>query len=258
MKPKYKSAKLFFSLPQVPVFSQELFSCNGFYSYKTELPKSHNKAFIYLHGRLKQLFEFCLTICIILFFSPFFVLLPLWIKCLDPRGPIFYWQKRIGYEGKAVSILKFRTMYMQAPEKLQELLNSCADLQQQWDHYGKLCNDPRILPKMHWIRKFSLDELPQLFQVLTGKIKLIGPRAFEYEHYKFLSLDPHKAVKLKLITQLCQPGLTGLWQVQGRNRLTIDERLNLDIHYCLTACIQNDLKIALKTVFAMLNSDGAY
>lgn len=141
---------------------------------------------------------------------------------------------------------------MDAEARLALLLNQNPHLKKEWMQYQKLKNDPRILPIGKFLRKTSLDELPQFFNVLLGDLSVVGPRPF-YEHQvkQYLGDKVEKFLSVK-------PGITGLWQVSGRNLLTFTERLILEESYIDNASLLNDFQIVLKTLPAVLSSKGAY
>ncbi len=200
---------------------------------------------------LKRSFDLIFSIGCLVAFSPLFLCIALLIK-LSSKGPVFYTSSRIGLSHKPISCLKFRTMYMDAEARLSLLLHQNPHLKKEWMQYQKLKNDPRILPIGKFLRKTSLDELPQFFNVLLGDLSIVGPRPF-YEHQvkEYLGNKAEKFLSVK-------PGITGLWQVSGRNLLTFTERLILEESYIDNASLLKDLKIILKTLPAILSSKGAY
>ena len=164
---------------------------------------------------------------------------------LDSRGPAFFVQERTGRGGRRFRMLKLRTMHREA-EKLKE---KYAHLNQLRFPDFKIANDPRITRVGRFLRKTSLDELPQLFNVLRGDMSLVGPRptSFSAETYRLW----HTA-RLEV-----QPGLTGLWQISGRNELDFDDRLRLDIAYIRNRSLKLDVEILLRTVSAVVSGRGA-
>jgi exopolysaccharide biosynthesis polyprenyl glycosylphosphotransferase len=190
--------------------------------------------------------------------SPVFLLLALVIK-LTSEGPVFFRQKRIGQHGKAFTFLKFRSMHANNSsqihqEYVKKLIAGEDGLKQSNGNRGafKLTNDPRITPVGRFIRRTSLDELPQFFNVLKGEMSLVGPRPpvpYEYEAYDIW--HRHRMMEVK-------PGITGLWQVTGRSRTTFDEMVRLDLKYASSWSILMDLKILSQTPAAVLSGKGAY
>ncbi|XGB39699.1 MAG: undecaprenyl-phosphate galactose phosphotransferase WbaP [Cyanobacteria bacterium LVE1205-1] len=170
---------------------------------------------------------------------------------IDSPGIIFYGHTRLGKNGKPFKAWKFRTMYSNADEILQNHLKTCPQDQIQWANNHKLKVDPRITPVGKFLRRTSLDELPQLWNVLRGEMSLVGPRPIvdrEVAHY---------AEKIRLYTRVL-PGITGLWQVSGRSNTTYEERVALDAYYVRNWSVWLDVYILLKTIWVVLQGDGAY
>jgi len=169
---------------------------------------------------------------------------------LSGRGPIFYRAKRLGKNGKPITVLKFRTMYPDADRKLQELLDSEPLLKAEWEKNFKLDNDPRITPIGRFLRKTSLDELPQFWNVLKGEMALIGPRPIVPEEVEYYGRD------YKIFTTV-KPGITGLWQVSGRSNIDYAERVALDVFYINNWSIWMDYYIFVATFNAVILRRGA-
>ena len=199
--------------------------------------------------RIKRIIDYLLTLPSLIAALPLLGLLAAWIK-LDSSGPVFFKHLRVTKNGRQINIYKFRTMVDGAQEELHELLQSSHELQEEWTKYGKLENDPRITRAGKWLRKTSLDELPQLINVLQGKITLVGPRPIIQDELK------HYGESAELFDKVL-PGLTGLWQVSGRNELTYEERVRLDNYYANNWSVWLDLYILAKTVYAVLFRNGA-
>ena len=176
------------------------------------------------------------------------------IKLTD-RGSVFFIQERPGLNGKKIRILKFRTMYPDNKKILQEYLQKNPKAKKEWELYRKLKSyDPRVTPIGRFLRKYSLDELPQFFNVLKGDMSVVGPRPYimkEFEEYKI----PENVVK-KLLS--VKPGITGLWQVEGRNDCTFKDRIELDLKYIENVSFSADIKIIIKTVISIFTGKGAY
>jgi lipopolysaccharide/colanic/teichoic acid biosynthesis glycosyltransferase len=187
-------------------------------------------------------------------FLPAFAIIALLVK-LTSKGPVLFCQKRVGQYGREFNFFKFRTMYVDNDSEIHreyvtKLIAGGADLGQGKGVY-KLVNDPRVTTLGRFLRKTSLDELPQFVNVLKNDMSLVGPRPplpYEYERYKVW----HKRRVLEL-----KPGLTGLWQVKGRSRTTFDEMVRMDIKYASTSSLWVDLKILLQTPAAMFSGRGA-
>ncbi len=169
---------------------------------------------------------------------------------VNDKGPIFYTQNRIGKNGKEFKMYKFRSMVVGADEILEEYLENNAEAREEYRINKKLKNDPRITRVGNFIRKTSLDEFPQFINVLKGEMSLVGPRPY-------LPKETEDMGKyLDYITPV-KPGITGFWQISGRNELTFQERLELDKEYFKRKSITMDLKILFKTVLKVFNKEGA-
>jgi len=179
-------------------------------------------------------------------FSPLFLILPLIIK-IDSKGPVFYRRKVIGKNGKPFSAFKFRTMVLNAEQILQE----DQDLNAKFLLRFKLKNDPRITRLGYFLRKYSLDEVPQLFNVLSGQMSLVGPRIMTEIELKEYGKRRNKVLAIK-------PGLSGLWQVSGRQEVPFERRRALDIFYVDNPSLTKDMIIIFKTIRVMLRAKGAY
>jgi len=181
---------------------------------------------------------------------PLFVFIALLIR-LDSPGPIFYRQKRIGQNGQAFKAWKFRSMVQNADMVLKDYLEQHPELREDWEQNQKLRNDPRVTRIGRFLRQTSLDELPQLWNILRGEMSLVGPRPIiteEIERY---------GDKYSLYTKVT-PGLTGLWQVSGRNNLPYEERVNLDAYYVRNWSVWLDVYILIRTLWVVLSGEGAY
>ncbi len=178
----------------------------------------------------------------------FFILIR---KIREDGGPAFYSQKRIGKNGKEFSCWKFRSMIVNAENVLKDYLAANPGARAEWDREFKLKDDPRITPVGHFLRRSSLDEIPQLWNVLRGDMSLVGPRPIVEgeKHYYGDKLVDYQSVK---------PGITGLWQVSGRNDISYEQRVALDSWYVENWSIWNDIVIILKTILVVLYRKGAY
>lgn len=198
---------------------------------------------------LKRVFDVCVAAVAIVLLSPLILLFAILVKVQD-GGNAFFAHSRYGLNGKTFKCYKLRSMAVDAAEKLDKLLAEDAELRQEWRTSQKLKNDPRITPLGKFLRKSSIDELPQLWNVLRGDMSIVGPRPIvkneiqKYgDSYRF-----YTAVR---------PGLTGLWQVEGRTETTYQERVDMDVRYVQTRSFWNDVWIVLKTIPAVLASRGA-
>ena len=181
---------------------------------------------------------------------PFIALVMLWIK-LDSPGPVFYRQRRIGQGGKPFYAWKFRSMVQDADAVLDRHLRTDAALRDEWEHDHKLRNDPRITRAGRFLRRASLDELPQLWNILIGEMSLVGPRPIvEAEISKY-------GPRFDLYTKV-KGGLTGLWQVSGRNDTSYEERVEFDTFYVRNWSVWLDLCILFRTIGTVLLRKGAY
>jgi Undecaprenyl-phosphate galactose phosphotransferase WbaP len=200
---------------------------------------------------IKRTFDLAVS----LLFSPLLLLiigaLGLLIK-LDSPGPVFYRHTRIGRNGKPFGVYKFRSMYRDSKERLERILRTDVASKREWETYFKLKNDPRVTRMGHFLRKTSLDELPQILNVLKGEMSLVGPRpvlAEEITKYYREFADYYHLVR---------PGITGLWQVNGRNDVDYDMRVRLDTWYVLNWSAWLDIVILFKTFRVVLKKEGAY
>lgn len=212
-------------------------------------------------GRVvKRIFDILGGILAIVVFSPFLLGVALLLKVKDPGGPLIFKHRRLSRNGNEVYIYKFRTMiwkYCDGPDRpfksAEETFRAMGrpELIEEFHKVQKVENDPRVSRFGRILRKTSLDELPQLFNVLRGELSMVGPRPIipaELEHY-----GDRSASFLAL-----KPGLTGLWQISGRNDISYDERVKLDIYYVENWNLMLDIRILIKSVLAVLKSRGAY
>jgi exopolysaccharide production protein ExoY len=201
-------------------------------------------------GFLKRSFDFTSALLALVFISPLFLMLVLLVKFSD-KGPAFYGHPRVGHNGKTFRCLKFRTMVTDGDRVLQAYLQSDPKALEEWRATRKLQNDPRVTVVGSILRKLSLDELPQLLNILRGEMSVVGPRPVveeELERYE------HAAVYY-LRTR---PGLTGLWQVSGRNDVSYASRVAFDTHYVQNWSLSRDMLIIARTIPAVCLSRGSY
>ncbi len=203
-----------------------------------------------IHIPSKRIFDVVFSLVALVLLAPVYLLIALSIVCATGASPI-YAQKRIGRGGKPFNCYKFRSMVPNAEEKLKELLEKRDDLKKEWEEKHKLLNDPRITTFGKFLRKTSLDELPQFWNVLKGDLSVVGPRAVVMEEIEHQFKE--KAQKILTI----RPGITGLWQVNGRSLTTYKERIDLDERYVISRHLMLDLKIVFKTVPVIFKSRGA-
>lgn len=199
----------------------------------------------------KRLFDIIFSSLAILFFLPLGIIVALLIK-LSSSGPIFYASKRVGKNGHSIFCWKFRTMCLNAEQKLKSLLEENTDLKQEWETFFKLKNDPRVSAVGKFLRKISLDELPQFWNVLKGDLSVVGPRPVtEEEVQKYYG---ERAAKILSV----RPGLTGIWQTSGRNLLIFEERTKLEESYVDQQSLTLDLRIIFKTIPMIFFAKGAF
>ncbi len=191
---------------------------------------------------------FLATIALILS-SPLFILIPLLIK-VTSAGPVFYRAERLGKNGRPFKIWKFRSMYADAQTRLASLLENDAELAKEYKSNFKLHHDPRVTPFGRFLRRTSLDELPQLLNVFAGEMALVGPRPIVQDEVHYYG-DEYKTICRVL------PGITGLWQCSGRSDTDYAHRVELDVHYVLNWSPWMDLWICLRTVGTVLGMKGA-
>jgi exopolysaccharide biosynthesis polyprenyl glycosylphosphotransferase len=197
----------------------------------------------------KRTMDVVLTIFGGLLILPILVLLGLLIW-FDSRGGVFYVQKRLGQDGVRFNALKFRTMHSDADRRLAELLETNADLRAEYLQFHKLSLDPRITRVGRFLRKYSLDELPQLWNVVKGEMSLVGPRP--YLEKEIPDMQQKEAIVLRV-----RPGLTGIWQVTTRNESTFEERVNLDVEYVRNWSPWLDLYILARTFSVVVGGTGS-
>jgi exopolysaccharide production protein ExoY len=202
----------------------------------------------YILYRGKRSVDVLGSLLALLFVLPLLIIVAFLIMAFQP-GPVFYTQERIGLGGRKFRIIKFRTMCVDADKVLGDLLARDAVARLEWSTRQKLTRDPRITWLGNFLRLSSIDELPQLINVLRGDMSLVGPRpiiereASRYGHY----LAYYGA---------CRPGITGLWQVSGRNNTTYMRRVAADVTYSRSACLLLDMRILAWTIPVILTADG--
>ena len=220
---------------------------------KTLSPRRYRTKFFiwYLTVRLtmfiKRVFDAAVSFLLLILFSPLFALTALCIR-LESKGPVFYSQTRVGTDGRHFRFFKFRSMVDGANDMKAELMedNESGD-----GVIFKMKKDPRVTRVGGFIRKFSIDELPQLFNVLIGDMSLVGPRPATPEEVAQYTLEQRKRLH-------ATPGITCIWQVSGRSEIPFERQVQLDIEYIKSTSISNDIVILLKTIPAVLAGKGAY
>lgn len=203
-----------------------------------------------IHFFLKRAMDIVGAVIGLIIFSPFFVVIPIMYQFGDAKGPVFFKQKRIGKEGKEFYIYKFRSMVVDAENKLkanQELYNKYLT-----NNYKlEPSEDPGIMKVGNFLRKTSLDELPQFINVLKGEMSLVGPRPVLHEELKEYGDRVEEFLSVK-------PGVTGYWQVSGRSNVGYPERVDLELYYVYNQTIYFDMKIIIMTAINVVLKKGAY
>ena len=176
----------------------------------------------------------------------------IWIanKIIGDKGPVFYTQERIGQNGKIFKMYKYRSMVIDADERLEKYLEENEEAREEYREYKKLKNDPRITKIGKFIRKTSLDEFPQFINVLKGEMSLVGPRPY-------LPREKEDINGFFNYITACKPGITGLWQTRGRSSTTFTDRLTFDMSYYYNHNLKSDIKILYKTVENVVKKEGA-
>ena len=222
------------------LFTQELFLLK----IRNNLKSPYNRL-------IKRTFDIVVSLLLLPVLVPLISVLGALIK-LESAGPVFYRHTRVGRGGRSFGIYKFRSMYRDSKERLERILATDPDAKREWESSFKLKSDPRITPFGAFLRRTSLDELPQILNVLKGDMSLVGPRPVVEEeitkYYKEYS-DYYELVR---------PGITGLWQVSGRNDVDYVDRVRLDSWYVLNWSVWLDTLMLFKTVRVVLNKEGAY
>jgi len=195
---------------------------------------------------LKRLVDLTVGILALVILAPVLLLLAVVVKA-DSSGPVFYSQERIGRNGTTFRMHKFRSMTTDADLRLAELSSG----NQGSGPLFKLHDDPRVTRCGKWMRRYSLDELPQLFNVLTGEMSLVGPRPPLRREVEAYEQPAHRRLLIK-------PGITGLWQISGRSNLSWQESVRLDLYYVENWSLMGDLMIMWRTAKAMVSAEGAY
>ena len=201
-----------------------------------------NRAFVVT----KRFFDIILSGGALAILSPLFLITAIAIK-IEDNGPVFFTQSRAGKDLKAFKMYKFRSMYVDADAKLQELMES----NEQTGHAFKIKNDPRITKVGKIIRRLSIDELPQLINIVKGNMSIVGPRPILV--FQMEECDEYDRQRL-----IVQPGLTCYWQIGGRANIKWDQWVELDLKYIEDMSLWTDLKMIVKTIPAVFSGDGAY
>lgn len=199
---------------------------------------------------VKRLFDIAVSVVLLPVLLPFIAIVGLIIR-LETPGSAIYAHDRIGRNGRIFKCYKFRTMHRDAEEKLREMLESSQALRKEWENSWKLKDDPRVTKIGRFLRRSSLDELPQIFNVIKGDMSLVGPRPY-------LPRERSEIEDNFQVISSAKPGITGLWQVSGRSNTNYKYRVKLDAWYVMNWSLWLDVTIIFKTVRVVLKADGAY
>ncbi|MDH2997297.1 UDP-phosphate galactose phosphotransferase [Pasteurellaceae bacterium LFhippo2] len=245
-KKHYRSISVIPTLRGLPLYSTDM---AFLFSYDVILLRINNNLAKRSSRLLKRTMDIVCSIIFIILLSP--LLITLYLLVRKDGGKAIYGHKRIGKDGKYFHCLKFRSMVLNADRVLSELLEKDPEARQEWEKDFKLKNDPRITKIGHFLRRSSLDELPQLFNVLIGQMSLVGPRPIIQDELAYYQEDVSYYLMAK-------PGMTGLWQVSGRNDVDYATRVYFDAWYVKNWSLWNDIAILFKTINAVIKRSGAY
>lgn len=198
----------------------------------------------------KRVLDTALAAMAFVLLLPFFILIPVLIKLCSGKGPVFYRANRLGKFGRPIRVWKFRSMYADADARLKSILDADPKLRAEFEANFKLADDPRVTPLGKFLRKTSLDEIPQLFNVFAGDMALVGPRPIVTAEI------PYYGESFEIFSSV-KPGITGLWQCSGRSDTDYARRVALDVHYVLNWSPWMDLWIVVRTAIAVLTMKGA-
>lgn len=230
----------------VPLYGTDM---SHFFSHELMLLRVKNNLARLSSRIIKRSFDILASVSLLGLLSPLFIYIAFKVS-RDGAFP-FYGHERVGQFGKKFKCLKFRSMIINSKEVLAHLLATDPEAKAEWEKDFKLKNDPRITPIGHFLRKTSLDELPQLINVLRGEMSLVGPRPVVEEELERYGDD-------KTYYLMAKPGMTGLWQVSGRNDVDYATRVYFDSWYVKNWGLWNDIAILFKTINVVLKRDGAY
>lgn len=203
----------------------------------------------------KRGFDLFFSLTIVAFFSPLYLLIAFCIL-LESKGGVFYFTERVGKDFKPIMLIKFRSMHSNADATLKELLENDPNLKKEWEIFRKLKKDPRCSFVGRILRKTSLDELPQFFNVIKGDLSVVGPRPYFFSELSF-EKNAEEAFLAKKILSV-KPGITGLWQTSGRSKLSFASRMKLEAFYVDKQSFWYDFYLVLKTIPSVLFFKGAF
>lgn len=199
---------------------------------------------------IKRIFDIVVGSILLVLSLPLMLIIGILIK-LDSKGPIIYKHKRIGYKGRQFNCLKFRTMVEDADQMLDKILEENPKMRLEWDRFKKIPDDPRITKIGKYLRQTSLDELPQLINVIKGEMSLVGPRPVLYEELQLFNEGSDYYLEVK-------PGITGLWQISGRSDIDFQKRVELESWYVKNYSLWLDITVIIRTIKVVLTKAGAY
>lgn len=199
-----------------------------------------------IYRGFKRIVDIILGCIGLVLLSPVFLILAICIK-IDSKGPVIFAHKRIGKNGKEFNMYKFRSMYENAEEMIE---NFNEEQKREWQENFKLENDPRITKVGKFLRKTSLDELPQIVNIIKGDLSIVGPRPIVDEELEKYGENKEKFLSIT-------PGLTGYWQANGRSNTTYEERMQMELYYIDNQSLWLDIKIFFKTIVSVLKKEGA-
>jgi len=231
----------------IPLLGVEM---DYFFNEQLMIIKIKNRLKNPFYRAMKRLFDLIVGSMLLILSLPVMLVLAVLIK-FDSKGPIIYRHRRIGYKGREFDCLKFRTMVDGADKKLDEILNDNPELREEWDKYKKLPDDPRVTKFGRVLRQMSLDELPQLINVIKGDMSLVGPRPVLYEELKLFEEGSDYYLEVK-------PGITGLWQISGRSDIDFKKRAELEIWYVKNYSLWLDITVIIRTFKVVITKAGAY
>lgn len=209
---------------------------------------------LFIYEMFKRTFDIAFSLCVLICGLPIFLGVAILIKASSP-GPVFYCSKRIGKHGKLFTCWKFRSMYCDAEHRLTQILAENPHYSSEWKKYFKLKEDPRLTKIGKFLRKTSLDEFPQFWNVLIGDLSVVGPRPFLPNELKTIKEVIGRQTDLLFSVK---PGLTGIWQTSGRSFLTFEQRVLLDFNYIHLRSFLFDLSIIGKTIPMLVHFKGAF
>lgn len=213
-------------------------------------PKRKRLISTYITIIVKRMIDICAGIVGTIVLVPLTLIIYIANKICGDGGPVFYTQDRIGKDGKIFKMLKYRSMVVGADEILEKYLEENEEARKEYKLYKKLKYDPRVTKIGSFLRKTSLDEMPQLIHLLTGEMSLIGPRPYLPREREDMGTYYDVIIKSK-------PGITGMWQVSGRSNATFEERLDLDVRYDKNNSLKTDVSILYKTAMRVMKKEGA-